>query len=80
MTNKIQSISIKSIDFKFLDQIDFKNVPQNIKNITNQLPNIDSAKGFVLTQKKDGISEVTIVGITPTGLTNITFNFYTTRK
>ena len=55
MTNKIQSISIKSIDFKFLDQIDFKNVPQNIKNITNQLPNIDSAKGFVLAQKKDGL-------------------------
>ena len=52
MTNKIQSTRIKSIDFKFLDQIDFKNIPQNINNITNQLPNIDSAEGFVLAQKK----------------------------
>ena len=60
MSNKIQSISIKSIDFKFLDQKDFKNLPQNIKNITNQLPNVDSAEGFVLSQNKDGLN-LTIV-------------------
>jgi hypothetical protein len=60
VTNKIQSTRIKSIDYKFLDQIDFKNIPQNIKNIANQLPNIDSSKGFVLAQKEDGLN-LTIV-------------------
>ena len=60
MTNKIQSTRIKSIDYKFLDQTDFKSIPQNIKNIANQLPNIVSAKGFVLAQKEDGLN-LTIV-------------------
>ena len=52
-------------------------------DLTDEIKIVEDPQNYSVlsvTQKKDGISEVTIVGITPTGLTNITFNFYTTRK
>ncbi len=57
-SNKVTNI--KSIDFKFLDQYNFANIPQNIKDLVNHLPNIDSAEGFLLGQKENG-SNLTIV-------------------
>ena len=57
-SNKITNI--KSIDFRFLDQYNFANIPQNIKDLVNHLPNIDSAEGFLLGQKENG-SNLTIV-------------------
>lgn len=49
-----QNTRIKSLDFKFLDQLDFEHISEKVKIITNHLPNIDAADGFVLGGKKDG--------------------------
>jgi len=55
-----QSTRIKSIDFKFIDQLEFENISEKIKIITKHLPNIDSAEGFVL-GRKQGDLNLTIV-------------------
>ncbi len=58
-SNKVTNI--KSIDFKFLDQYNFANIPQNIKDLVNHLPNIDSAVRFFIRDKKENGSNLTIV-------------------
>jgi len=51
---------IRSINFEFLDQSSFESLPQNIRELTYQLPNISSADGFLLGKKLDG-SNLSIV-------------------
>ena len=60
MKTSNQRTRIKSIDFEFIDQLEFENTSEKIKIITKRLPNIDSAEGFVLGRKKDDLN-LTIV-------------------
>ena len=60
MKTSNQNTRIRSIDFQFIGQLEFENISEKIRNITNRLPNIDNAEGFVLGRRKDGLN-LTIV-------------------
>ena len=60
MKTSNQNTRIKSLDFEFIGQLEFENISKKVKIITTRLPNIDSAEGFVLGRKKNGLN-LTIV-------------------
>ncbi len=51
--NKVTKI--KSIDFIFLNHSNFEKLPKNTRNLVSNLPNIQSADGYLLGQKEDGV-------------------------
>ena len=51
---------INSLNLEISDQFDYKNIPIKVKNISDHIPNINDAIGFVLGKKKDGVN-LTIV-------------------
>ena len=54
-------------DNDLMDEIKVVNDPQNYTIMK-------------VTHNRNGISEITLISITPTGETNLTFDFYTTKK
>ena len=60
MKTSNQNTRIRSIDFQFIGQLEFENISEKIRNITNRLPNVDNAEGFIIGRRKDGLN-LTIV-------------------